>query len=63
LKAFEREGIEIAHTPRPAPAAPSPAWTADDEKAEIEFIDRLVKRNDELEAQKAKPRRRKPDPA
>ncbi|MGC4027189.1 MAG: mechanosensitive ion channel [Mesorhizobium sp.] len=63
VKAFLREGIEIAHTPRPAPAPASPSWSFDDDTAEAQFVERIAKRADELVEEKRKPRRRKPDPA
>jgi small-conductance mechanosensitive channel len=63
LKAFEREGIVIAHAPRPAPPAPSPGWSADEDKGEAVLRQRLEKRADELASAKSRPRKRKPDPA
>lgn len=63
VRAFLREGIEIAHTPRPTSAPPSASWSLDDDKAEAQFVERIAKRADELVEEKRKPRRRKPDPA
>ena len=63
LRGFNKEGIEIAHTPRPAPA-PSEEWSGKDEdRAEAQLIDRLMKRADEISDQTRKPRRSRPDPS
>lgn len=62
LRAFKQEGIDISHTPRPAPAPASPAWTNDDDHAEAKLIDRLAKRANEPANRTGRSKRR-PDPS
>lgn len=64
LRAFAKEGIVIAHTPRAAEAEPvSEEWSKDNDHAEAKLIDRLMKRADEMSDQTKKPRRSRPDPS
>lgn len=62
LRTFAKEGIVIAHTPRPA-EAPSGAWEEDHDHAEARVIDRIMKDAEEDAGQARKPRRSKPDPS
>ncbi|MCO5065522.1 MAG: mechanosensitive ion channel [Rhizobiaceae bacterium] len=62
LRAFQREGIVIAHIPR-ITSALSTAWDASEDEVEAALAERVARRAEEDAKPAKKPRRRKPDPA